>query len=221
MSDTSDGTPHAVSKAASRSGSSLTKHKRSRPLISLSEITTPSNTQVMMPSTATSQIPIVVRSSSSDHAPENTQPRLNDGVVQHSNLSPATSYREYFTPPHSPLFADYNKPLPSPPVARIVDPNSPLKAQRTLIDAETVVPSIEQWPVLRPHNSFDLASTTLTDKKKQERSASGELTAWRTVTTLVRDDTKGGVVSGSRTWRIGSNNPYAKYFQDTPPMLFG
>jgi hypothetical protein len=214
MSDTSGGTLHAVPTAASRSGARLTKHKRSRPLISLSEITTPSNTQVMTPSTATSQTPIVMHSASSDHAPENTQPRLNDGVVQRSGLSPTASRQGNPTPPHSPLFADYNKPLPSPPVARLVDPNSPLKAQRTLIDAETVVPSIEQWPILRPHNSLDLASTPPTDKKQEVRSTSGELTTWRIVTTPIKYDTKGGVVSGSRTWRIGSNNPYARYFQD-------
>jgi hypothetical protein len=214
MSDTSGGTPHAVPKATSRSGSRLTKHKRSRPLISLSEITTPPNTQAMTPSSATSQTPFVVRSSSSDHAHENTQPKLNDGVVQRSSLSPTASRQGNPTPPHSPLFADYNKPLPSTPFARIVDPYSPLKAQRTLIDAETTVPSIEQWPVLRPHNTADSASTPPTDKKQQVWSTSDQLTAWRTVTTPIKYDTKGGVVSGSRTWRMGSNNPYARYFQD-------
>jgi len=52
----------------------------------------------------------------------------------------------------SPL-ADRNKPLPSPPVAQIIDPNSPPKAQRTLVDAEAGTPSDDVWPILRPQTS--------------------------------------------------------------------
>ncbi len=45
-----------------------------------------------------------------------------------------------------------NKPLPSPPVAQIVNSASPPKAQRTLVDAEAGTPTDEQWPILRPEN---------------------------------------------------------------------
>jgi hypothetical protein len=45
-----------------------------------------------------------------------------------------------------------NKPLPSPPFAQIVNPKSPPKAQRTLVDADAGSPTEEQWPVLKPEN---------------------------------------------------------------------
>lgn len=45
-----------------------------------------------------------------------------------------------------------NKPLPSPPIAQIVNPASPPKAQRTLVDAEAGTPTEEVWPVLQPEN---------------------------------------------------------------------
>lgn len=45
-----------------------------------------------------------------------------------------------------------NKPLPSPPIAQLLNPQSPPKAQRTLIDAEAGTPTEEQWPILRPEN---------------------------------------------------------------------
>ncbi|KAF3041708.1 hypothetical protein E8E12_006374 [Didymella heteroderae] len=45
-----------------------------------------------------------------------------------------------------------NKPLPSPPMAQIVNPASPPKAQRTLIDADAGTPTEEAWPVLQPEN---------------------------------------------------------------------
>jgi hypothetical protein len=44
------------------------------------------------------------------------------------------------------------KPLPSPPVAQVVDPNSPPKASRTLVDAFTSSPTLREWPVLAPEN---------------------------------------------------------------------
>lgn len=62
------------------------------------------------------------------------------------------------TPPLS-----YNKPLPSPPIAQIVDPASPPKAQRTLVDAEAGSPSEGVWPILQPENvspSEPLATST-------------------------------------------------------------
>lgn len=45
------------------------------------------------------------------------------------------------------------KPLPSPPVAQVVNPDSPPKAQRTLIDAEySESPMSSDWPIIHPEN---------------------------------------------------------------------
>lgn len=44
------------------------------------------------------------------------------------------------------------KPLPSPPIAQVSNPNSPPKAQRTLIDAQSESPIRGNWPVLHPEN---------------------------------------------------------------------
>lgn len=50
--------------------------------------------------------------------------------------------------------ADVHKPLPSPPVAQIIDPLSSPLAKRTLIDAEVVGASTpEDWPALQPENT--------------------------------------------------------------------
>lgn len=38
----------------------------------------------------------------------------------------------------------------------MIDPNSPPKAQRTLVDAESGTPSEEEWPILRPENVTSL-----------------------------------------------------------------
>jgi hypothetical protein len=43
----------------------------------------------------------------------------------------------------------HDKPLPSPPVAQLVDPNSPPKAARTLVDAYC---GTTAWPALQPEN---------------------------------------------------------------------
>ncbi|KAG9188085.1 hypothetical protein G6011_02008 [Alternaria panax] len=45
-----------------------------------------------------------------------------------------------------------DKPLPSPPVAQILDPNSPPKASRTLVDAFTPSPTLREYPILPPEN---------------------------------------------------------------------
>ncbi|UPX13173.1 uncharacterized protein EKO05_0003697 [Ascochyta rabiei] len=45
-----------------------------------------------------------------------------------------------------------NKPLPSPPIAQLVNPQSPPKAQRTLVDAEAGSPTEDEWPILQPEN---------------------------------------------------------------------
>jgi hypothetical protein len=68
-----------------------------------------------------------------------------------------------------PLSCD--KPLPSPPIAQIVNPASPPKAQRTLVDAEAGTPTDEVWPVLKPENVPPLKSPSLsTDGKLPQRS---------------------------------------------------
>lgn len=45
-----------------------------------------------------------------------------------------------------------HKPLPSPPIAQVVNPNSPPKAQRTLIDAYSASPIGPDWPIIHPEN---------------------------------------------------------------------
>lgn len=68
-------------------------------------------------------------------------------------LSPAT--RVTTTPTGNsrlPRRPQSEKPLPSPPVAQVVDPNSPPKAARTLVDAFTPSPTLENWPILAPEN---------------------------------------------------------------------
>jgi hypothetical protein len=56
-----------------------------------------------------------------------------------------------------------DKRLPSPPVAQIVDPNSPPKACRTLVDAEAGNPSIEQWPIIQPEAASSTQDVSLTE----------------------------------------------------------
>ncbi|CAN9316950.1 unnamed protein product [Alternaria sp. RS040] len=68
-------------------------------------------------------------------------------------MSPAT--RATTTPTGTsrlPRRPQSDKPLPSPPIAQVVDPNSPLKASRTLVDAFTPSPTLNEYPVLRPEN---------------------------------------------------------------------
>lgn len=55
-----------------------------------------------------------------------------------------------------------NKPLPSPPVAHVVDPSSPPMAQRTLIDAEVAgTPSSEEWPAIAPESTPPTGSNAM------------------------------------------------------------
>lgn len=46
-----------------------------------------------------------------------------------------------------------DKPLPSPPIAQFINPRSPPKAQRTLVDAEAGTPTEREWPILQPENA--------------------------------------------------------------------
>ncbi|KAF1851610.1 uncharacterized protein K460DRAFT_38545 [Cucurbitaria berberidis CBS 394.84] len=74
-----------------------------------------------------------------------------------------------------------DKPLPSPPVVQVIDPNSPPKAQRTLVDAEAGTPSEDEWPILRPENisppkkltpQANSTSTNVLQQQQQHRSVS-------------------------------------------------
>jgi hypothetical protein len=49
-----------------------------------------------------------------------------------------------------------NKPLPSPPMAQLVDPNSPPRAQRTLVDAYC---GTTAWPAIQPEKIPDRISS--------------------------------------------------------------
>lgn len=63
--------------------------------------------------------------------------------------------------------------MPSPPIAQIIDPKSPPKAQRTLVDAEAGSPTEEQWPILRPENiSPPKAHSTPTSSNLTQRCVS-------------------------------------------------
>ncbi|KAH6848680.1 hypothetical protein B0T12DRAFT_193746 [Alternaria alternata] len=75
------------------------------------------------------------------------------GALPGRAMSPAT--RATTTPTGTsrlPRRPQSDKPLPSPPIAQVVDPNSPLKASRTLVDAFTPSPTLKEYPVLRPEN---------------------------------------------------------------------
>lgn len=69
----------------------------------------------------------------------------------------------------------YNKPLPSPPVAQLVNPESPPKAQRTLVDAEAGTPTEEEWPILRPENisPSDVSTNSKGDGLPQRSASEG------------------------------------------------
>ncbi|ORY16583.1 hypothetical protein BCR34DRAFT_597592 [Clohesyomyces aquaticus] len=56
--------------------------------------------------------------------------------------------------------ASLDKPLPSIPVGHVVDPSSPPKVSRTLIDATVAgTPTEEEWPTLQPEN-INIATTS-------------------------------------------------------------
>jgi hypothetical protein len=53
-----------------------------------------------------------------------------------------------------------DKPLPSPPVAQVVNPMSPVKVSRTLVDAENAgTPTSEQYPAIAPVTTASLAGS--------------------------------------------------------------
>tara|TARA_R110002003_G_scaffold112_18_gene9728 strand:- start:31731 stop:34049 length:2319 start_codon:yes stop_codon:yes gene_type:complete len=62
-----------------------------------------------------------------------------------------------------------NKPLPSPPIAQVIDPNSPPKAQRTLVDAEAGTPTDEDWPIIRPEKFSPIKKASNHTESEPER----------------------------------------------------
>jgi hypothetical protein len=73
-------------------------------------------------------------------------------------LSPKLTFnRSMLTPlwkltsPASPII-NLDKELPSPPIAQVVNPFSPVKAKRTLVDATVATPTEKKWPIIRPEN---------------------------------------------------------------------
>ncbi|KAL6708809.1 hypothetical protein ACN47E_002216 [Coniothyrium glycines] len=73
-------------------------------------------------------------------------------VPSRARASVAKAAPTHLAPKKSSPPTSRNKPLPSPPIAQVIDPNSSPKAQRTLVDAESGSPSEEEWPILRPEN---------------------------------------------------------------------
>jgi hypothetical protein len=63
------------------------------------------------------------------------------------------------------LMTNLNKELPSPPIVQVVDPNSPPKAQRTLVDAESGILSDSAWPILQPENVSCAEIPLITNEK--------------------------------------------------------
>ncbi|XPS79879.1 hypothetical protein M3J09_011849 [Ascochyta lentis] len=120
----------------------------------------PPTTKVVVSPTPTSRLPRKSTPSQTQSAfsksytygtmpatPRSSVPRFRGGLKHSAIAVPIISD---FDKANSPLY--YNKPLPSPPVAQLVNPQSPPKAQRTLVDAEAGSPTEEEWPILQPEN---------------------------------------------------------------------
>ncbi|KAF2713918.1 hypothetical protein K504DRAFT_151108 [Pleomassaria siparia CBS 279.74] len=81
-----------------------------------------------------------------------SQPRLSS-KSRSSGKTLATSPADQSKPKQTPSPpANLHKELPSPPMAQIVNPLSPVKAKRTLVDATVATPTEDRWPVIRPEN---------------------------------------------------------------------
>ncbi|KAF2736505.1 hypothetical protein EJ04DRAFT_521910 [Polyplosphaeria fusca] len=96
-------------------------------------------------------------------------PRPKSKGKQPGNASPLSQFPAISSPQSStPLNRD--KPLPSPPVAQVVNIHSPAKAHRTLVDATVAgTPTEEHWPVLHPD---DLPSTDTHERPSLKRPLS-------------------------------------------------
>jgi hypothetical protein len=129
------------------------------------------------------------------------------GTLPEKALSPAI--RATTTPTGTsrlPRRPQSDKPLPSPPVAQVVDPNSPPKASRTLVDAFTPSPMLKQWPALRPEN----VPPRLSSKR-------GSLPARSQVTSGARTPSNGR--EGDRVKRLSWHSSASGSSSGTGPIL--
>ncbi|KAF2033100.1 hypothetical protein EK21DRAFT_109237 [Setomelanomma holmii] len=131
---------------------------------------------------------------------KNAKPSLGSGSSHNSGRPTARGLSDTATvTPRSNLaykksnpLLSRNKPLPSPPIAQVINPNSPPKAQRTLVDAEAGTPSDEVWPILQPETFSPLRTTSSRnlpepEKQQQRRSVSGSPHQLVTANTLVKN----------------------------------
>ncbi|KAF1998659.1 hypothetical protein P154DRAFT_621583 [Amniculicola lignicola CBS 123094] len=92
---------------------------------------------------------------------------------------------------------DVHKPLPSPPIAQVVNPVSPAKTSRTLVDA-TVAGTPADWPILKPHTTRNTAQRSISaDNAYMNRGSEHS--------------------SSSSNTSFGSRNPYRTLIGDSPP----
>jgi hypothetical protein len=105
-----------------------------------------------------------------------------------------------------------HKPLPSPPVAQVVNPYSPLKAQRTLIDAYSGSRMRGNWPIIHPENvathpsshrrslplpsNIDSIHQSSFDGASDDRSIRLRRLSWHSANSDVDDNASAGVDIG-------------------------
>lgn len=112
----------------------------------------------------------------------------------------------------SPPSSDLNKPLPSPPIAQVVDLDSPPKARRTLLDAVYDTPTKILWPAIRPVNQ--LSASAIGTLQQRSVSVGGQQVGPSTVdvyssfaaTTSHRED----IEQVQEHRRLSSNSPDGK-----------
>ncbi|KAH7086415.1 hypothetical protein FB567DRAFT_593358 [Paraphoma chrysanthemicola] len=119
----------------------------------------------------------------------------------------------------SPL-SSRDKPLPSPPIAQVVDPNSPPKAQRTLVDAEAGTPSDEAWPILRPETFSPLKDMTSyrlpkPEQQQQRRSVSEVSSQSHNANMLVENRS----FTASASFDVGGGSVSSRQSQQPPALL--
>ncbi|KAF2119291.1 hypothetical protein BDV96DRAFT_642327 [Lophiotrema nucula] len=97
----------------------------------------------------------------------------------------------------TPANANVHKPLPSAPVAQFVNPTSPPKVSRTLVDATvSTTPKDEEWPVISPENVSKSHSRPPSRPSSRALSANNPyakyVTGSRQIETIQRRDASGG-----------------------------
>ncbi|KAF1926227.1 uncharacterized protein M421DRAFT_94085 [Didymella exigua CBS 183.55] len=140
---------------------------------------TPTDTKVVISPTPTSKLPRNQTPTQSTFSksytygsrptiPRTSLPRSRNLQKPAAITVPLSSGSIRTTPP-----LRCNKPLPSPPIVQFVNPESPPKAPRTLVDAEAGTPTEDVWPVLQPENIPPSRSPALsTDGNLPQRSVS-------------------------------------------------